>query len=557
MFWDDIKLVTEQVQKYGLRKPFVDLGGLEKPTIADYDLTIKTGDQSARYVGLRQRPFDHIDPSYLILNPEKGDPAIEALPQKYINFFGTAVCLNVIEHIENPLEVFRAFYEIMKPNSLLVISTVFLFPYHPSPRDYWRYSPEGLRFLSKEAGFTVLECDWRLSIPASAGILDIHTLKPQEIISVFVTLTKGEFAPTTEVTYPLPQRESRNEIANRLIEIEKVVAKISNCVEQTPTSLDSDSTIAGLQKSRRQIADLLLNMPAEHLPNVYLGELANISQKLVSSAIKEQPLTETEIIFVEEILEQQRQCYSLPEWEYIPQKWAKNNLKIKGWNVESILEIRKANWSRFRELLQMAQPVANNHGTHNTYMAYAYVLALTAQRKERISILDWGGGLGEYYLLSKALLPDLEIDYHCKEVSVLCEAGRELLPEAKFYDDDSECFEQSYDLVVASSSLQYSENWQGVVSQLEAVSRSYLYITRLPIVHKAASFVVLQRPYQYGYGTEYLGWFLNRGEFLNYMNRGQMELVREFIMAEGFPVPGAPEPGEGRGFLFRPRGTEK
>jgi len=36
-----------------------------------------------------------------------------------------------------------------------------------------------------------------------------------------------------------------------------------------------------------------------------------------------------------------------------------------------------------------------------------------------------------------------------------------------------------------------------------------------------------------------------------------MELVREFIIAEGFPVPGAPEPGEGRGFLFRPRGTEK
>jgi len=39
MFWDDILLVTGQIEKYGYRSPMVDLGGMEHPTIADYALT--------------------------------------------------------------------------------------------------------------------------------------------------------------------------------------------------------------------------------------------------------------------------------------------------------------------------------------------------------------------------------------------------------------------------------------------------------------------------------------------------------------------------------------
>lgn len=219
MFWDDIKLVTEQVEKYGLRKPFVDLGGMERPCIADYDLTIATGDQHARYVGLVQRPFDHIDPGYLVLNPDKGDPYIEDLPYSYQNAFGTAVCLNVIEHIQNPFRVFAALFQIMQTDSLLVIETVFSFPYHPSPNDYWRYTPACLRYLAEQAGFKVLECDWRMTILADEGIRTTAPGidEPQEIRSVYITLTKGEFAPRPGNRFLLPQRHSGNEAANKIL----------------------------------------------------------------------------------------------------------------------------------------------------------------------------------------------------------------------------------------------------------------------------------------------------------------------------------------------------
>ena len=210
MFWNDIELVTEQVEKYGLRTPFVDLGGMERPCIADYPLTIATGDQRARYISLRQRPFDHLDPDYLILNPEKGDPFIEDLPYVYQNAFGTAVCLNVLEHVQNPFRVFASLYQIMGNNSLLIIETVFSFPYHPSPNDFWRYTPDCLRHLGEQAGFHVLECDWRMTITADKGICNIHNGEPQEIRSVYATLAKGNFTAVPGTSYTLPERFSDN-----------------------------------------------------------------------------------------------------------------------------------------------------------------------------------------------------------------------------------------------------------------------------------------------------------------------------------------------------------
>jgi putative methyltransferase (TIGR04325 family) len=189
-------------------------------------------------------------------------------------------------------------------------------------------------------------------------------------------------------------------------------------------------------------------------------------------------------------------------------------------------------------------------------MSYAYVLALAARKRERISLLDWGGGIGHYYILSQALLPKVDIDYHCKDVPLLCQGGRELLPEASFHEDEEDCFKRSYDLVLVSGSLQYCEDWKRLVQRLASVTGIYLYITRLPIVERAASFVAVQRPYRYGYQTEYVGWFLNRREFLNHMDTLRMDLLREFLTQEKPYVLNAPEQGEHLGFLFRPKRSE-
>jgi putative methyltransferase (TIGR04325 family) len=259
----------------------------------------------------------------------------------------------------------------------------------------------------------------------------------------------------------------------------------------------------------------------------------------------------------------------VPEWEYVPEGWRRKDPRVKGWNVESILETQKAQWPDFLRMVrangtldavhrlavarEASAPSDNDYAAHNTIMAYGYVIARAAWKRDCISILDWGGGIGHYYLISKALLPEIEIEYHCKDVPILCQGGRELLPEVKFYEKEEECFTRTYDLVLTSSSLQYSEDWKGIAEQLALATHSYLYITRFPIVHRPTSFVAVQRPYRYGYQTEYLCWFLNRQEFLTHMSTLEMELIREFLIHERPHVQKAPEQGEYRGFLFRPK----
>ena len=250
------------------------------------------------------------------------------------------------------------------------------------------------------------------------------------------------------------------------------------------------------------------------------------------------------------------------EWEYILEGWvyAKRHPEIKGWNVLDVLETYKRKWPKFVDMVQGTGPLGLTHesdlttneniNNHNEMMTFAYVLALATRHKDRISMLDWGGGIGHYYLLAQVLLPDVEVEYHCKDVPVLCEHGAQLFPQQHFYTDER-CFERTYDFVLASSSLHYTEDWQTLVQRLAGATSDYLYIANLPSVQEATSFVFVQRPYQYDYNTEYLGWCLNRVEFLQATERAGLELVREFVYGYRPFICGAPEQNAYRGYLFR------
>ncbi|HEU4752718.1 MAG TPA: methyltransferase domain-containing protein [Armatimonadota bacterium] len=245
-------------------------------------------------------------------------------------------------------------------------------------------------------------------------------------------------------------------------------------------------------------------------------------------------------------------------WEYRPGGWSESD--VRGWDAESVVEAQLRTWEEFRRLVSGAGPLginptdrplhAFNYPAHNTIVSFGYVLAVAAQGRSRLTLLDWGGGLGHYALLSQALLPSTPLDYYCKELPLLCAAGRRLLPDVTFLEAEEECRARRYDLVLSSSSLHYSQDWRGTLQMLAELTDSYLYVTRLPVVRSAASFVVLQRPYGC-YQTEYLGWFLNRQELLTCAAQSGLELVREFLIDERPEVPGAPEQCEYRGYLFR------
>lgn len=56
----------------------------------------------------------------------------------------------VIEHLADPALVIKEAHRVLRPGGYIFLTTNFVFPYHSSPNDYYRWSREGLRRLLKE-----------------------------------------------------------------------------------------------------------------------------------------------------------------------------------------------------------------------------------------------------------------------------------------------------------------------------------------------------------------------------------------------------------------------
>ncbi|MFX1593131.1 MAG: methyltransferase domain-containing protein [Promethearchaeota archaeon] len=60
---------------------------------------------------------------------------------------GTILILDTIEHVEFPRKAIEETYRVLKPQGVLIISSVMNFPIHEYPNDYWRFTPEGFKSL--------------------------------------------------------------------------------------------------------------------------------------------------------------------------------------------------------------------------------------------------------------------------------------------------------------------------------------------------------------------------------------------------------------------------
>jgi putative methyltransferase (TIGR04325 family) len=257
---------------------------------------------------------------------------------------------------------------------------------------------------------------------------------------------------------------------------------------------------------------------------------------------------------------QRRHLFGMrPEWEMVPD--ADATWRGKGWSHESIVATQVTKWSDFIGAAEAPRAFGQSHeaaadappdiGSHNTIVSFGYVLGRVAQGRSKVSLLDWGGGLGHYGVYARKLFPEVSFDFVVKDLPGLCDAGRKLLPEASFVSDDDEALSRRYDLVFASSSTQYERDCYGLIGRLADSASQYLFITRIPVVDESDDFVVVQRPQAFGYMTEYPGWFLNRKRLIDFVLQRGFVLEREFLVAERPVVANAPEQGQYRGFLFR------
>jgi putative methyltransferase (TIGR04325 family) len=140
----------------------------------------------------------------------------------------------------------------------------------------------------------------------------------------------------------------------------------------------------------------------------------------------------------------------------------------------------------------------------------------------------------------------LKLQYTVCELPSFCEIGRQLNPDVCFVSSLAEAG-SGYDLVYASSSVQYTRDWRQLLAGLTAASSDSLFVTRTPFVTQGDSFVIMQR----AYGTEYPGWIFNNDEFVEAARQlGQRNLQEVFVNGRGLAVRGARHPNIHLGLLF-------
>jgi putative methyltransferase (TIGR04325 family) len=225
----------------------------------------------------------------------------------------------------------------------------------------------------------------------------------------------------------------------------------------------------------------------------------------------------------------------------------------RGWDVESVADSHARRWPSLLEAVSGTGPLTTDGVVpHNTLMCFGYALGRALQGRETLSMLDWGGGAGEYGVIGRRMYPGATIAYHCRDLSAVTRVGRQLFPAGVFLDSDDEALSRRYDFVMASGALHYAKDWRSQLRALAGSAERFVFITRQPFVEAARSFVVTQHPSRSGYyDTEYPGWFLNRAEFLEVATACGLTVEREFLIGEEPYVPGAPEQARYRGFLFR------
>ena len=130
-----VRLIKALSQKCEFTEPIYEFGAL-RARGQENRPDIRTFFPGRKYVGSDLEKGLGVD---VILNLHNID-----LPN---NSVGSAIVLDVLEHVEFCKRATEEIHRILKPGGVVIIVSEMYFPIHAHPSDYWRFTPEGFRSL--------------------------------------------------------------------------------------------------------------------------------------------------------------------------------------------------------------------------------------------------------------------------------------------------------------------------------------------------------------------------------------------------------------------------
>jgi len=71
--------------------------------------------------------------------------------------FETVLCTAVLEHLEEPAEAIGEMFRILADGGYLIMTAPLFWHLHEEPRDFYRYTEHGLRYLLEKNGYEIAE----------------------------------------------------------------------------------------------------------------------------------------------------------------------------------------------------------------------------------------------------------------------------------------------------------------------------------------------------------------------------------------------------------------
>jgi len=128
------------VTKYSLEKELFKQFAKLKPGVV-----LDVGSKMAPYKG----HIPHTKYMTLDVNPEVKPDIVSDIHKVNweSNYFDTIIATEILEHCYAPEKVIDEIYRLLKDEGICILSTRFIYPYHPDPKDYYRFTGDALRYL--------------------------------------------------------------------------------------------------------------------------------------------------------------------------------------------------------------------------------------------------------------------------------------------------------------------------------------------------------------------------------------------------------------------------
>jgi putative methyltransferase (TIGR04325 family) len=133
---------------------------------------------------------------------------------------------------------------------------------------------------------------------------------------------------------------------------------------------------------------------------------------------------------------------------------------------------------------------------------FGFALALVKLRKQKLRVLDIGGGNGYMAYWLRDFFPEQSFDWTILESPSISENYNKWKEEANINWIHENTFEDSFDVILISCSLQYVQNWSQLI-ETSIDNCEILFLMRLPILNLNQHKFAVQRIFRKSVGKEF------------------------------------------------------